>query len=49
VTTEKDAVRLDGWRPRAASLAVLRVALEVVPEKLLLDRVLRACRPEAAA
>lgn len=48
-TTEKDAVRLEGWRPRACRLAVLRVALEIDQESSLLERVLRVCRPVAAA
>ena len=43
VTTEKDAVRLDGWRPRSARLAALRVEVEVDPEQAVLGPALASC------
>lgn len=49
LTTEKDAVRLDGWAPRAARLAVLRVEAEMENADVVLERVLSACGAGRAA
>ncbi len=48
VTTEKDAVRLDGWAPRGPRLAILRVDIEVEEEAVVLDAVAAACARRAA-